>query len=66
MNVGRSIKVALAKKDMNQQDLAKKLKVSKPYVSQLAGKDHAGMGTVALLADAFGMKISEFLALGED
>lgn len=66
MNVGKSIKVALAMKEMNQQDLATKLNVSKPYVSQLAGKEHAGMGTVALLADAFGMKISEFLALGED
>ena len=66
MNVGKSIKVALAKKDMNQQDLAAKLKVSKPYVSQLAGKEHAGMGTVVLLADAFDMKVSEFLSLGED
>lgn len=66
MNVGKSIKVALAKKDMNQQDLAEKLRVSKPYVSQLAGKEHAGMGTVVLLADAFDMKVSEFIALGED
>lgn len=66
MNVGKSIKVALAKKEMNQQDLAAKMNVSKPYVSQLAGKEHAGMGTVSLLAEAFGMKISEFLALGED
>lgn len=66
MNIGKSIKVALAKKDMNQQDLAEKMKVSKPYVSQLAGREHAGMGTVVLLADAFDMKVSDFVALGED
>lgn len=66
MNIGKSIKVALVKKEMSQQDLAEKLKVSKPYVSQLAGKAHAGMGTVVLLADAFDMKVSEFLGLGED
>lgn len=66
MNVGKSIKVALAKKEMNQQDLAAKMKVSKPYVSQLAGSEHAGMGTVVLLAQAFDMKVSEFLGLGED
>lgn len=66
MNVGKSIKVAMAKREMSQQDLAAKLKVSKPYVSQLAGKEHAGMGTVVILADAFDMKVSEFVALGED
>lgn len=66
MNIGKSIKVALAKKEMSQQDLAEKMKVSKPYVSQLAGKAHAGMGTVVLLAEAFSMKVSEFLELGED
>ncbi len=66
MNVGKSIKVALAMREMNQQDLAVKMDVSKPYVSQLAGKQHAGIGTVTLLAEAFGMKVSEFLALGED
>lgn len=66
MNIGKSIKVALAKKEMTQQDLAEKMNVSKPYVSQLAGKAHAGMGTVVLLADAFGMKVSEFVDLGED
>lgn len=66
MNVGKSIKVALAKKEMNQQDLAEKMDVTKPYVSQLAGKAHAGMGTVVILAAAFGMSVSEFIALGED
>jgi len=66
MNIGKSIRVALAKKEMSQQDLAKKMEVSKPYVSQLAGRAHAGMGTVVLLADAFNMKVSEFLELGED
>jgi len=66
MNVGKSIKVALAKREMNQQDLAEKMDVSKPYVSQLAGREHAGMGTVVLLAAAFGMSVSEFIKLGED
>lgn len=66
MNVGKSIKVALAKREMNQADLAEKMKASRPYISQLAGREHAGMGTVVLLADAFDMKVSEFIALGED
>lgn len=66
MNVGRSIKIALIKKGMQQGDLAEKMGVTKPYISQLAGKERAGMGTVALLAIALDMKISDFIALGED
>lgn len=66
MNAGKSIKVALAKREMSQKDLAEKMKTSTPYISQLAGREHIGMGTVVQLAEAFGMKVSEFLALGED
>lgn len=66
MNVGKSIKIALIKQGMEQRDLAEKMKVSKPYISQLAGKEQIGMGTVVLLAEAFSMKVSDFLALGED
>lgn len=66
MNAGKSIKVALAKREMSQKELAEKMKTSTPYISQLVGRDHIGMGTVILLADAFEMKVSEFLALGED
>lgn len=66
MNAGRSLRVALAKKDMNQQDLARDMKVSSAYVSRLANAEKIGMGTVVQLAEFFGMKPSEFLALGED
>lgn len=66
MNAGRSIKVALAKKDMAQKDLAKKMGVSTAYISQLAGREHIGMGTIGLLAEAFNMRVSEFVALGEE
>lgn len=66
MNAGKSIKVALAKREMSQKELAEKMKTSTPYISQLVGRERIGMGTVILLADAFGMKVSEFLALGED
>lgn len=66
MNAGRSLRVALAKKDMTQQDLAKQMKVSSAYVSRLANAEHIGMGTVVSLSEFFGMKPSEFLALGED
>lgn len=66
MNVGRSLRVALAKKDMNQKDLAEKMGVSGAYVNKLANNKSAGMGSVQKLSEFFDMPVSEFLKLGED
>jgi len=66
MNAGKSIKVALAKRSMNQKQLAQKMGVSTAYICRLAAQEHIGMGTVVTLASQFGMKVSDFLALGED
>lgn len=65
MNVGKSLKVALAKREMKQVALAKKMGVGEVYISRLANSEHAGMGTVTKLAAAVEMTVSEFLALGE-
>lgn len=66
MNAGKSLKIALAKREMNQKQLAAKMKVSTAYICRLAAKEKIGMGTVTLLSEAFDMKVSEFVALGED
>lgn len=66
MNVGKSIKVAMAMKGIKQNELARQLQVGDVYMSRLANSEHAGMGTVNKLAHTFGMKVSEFVALGED
>lgn len=66
MNVGKSLKAAMAKRGLKQVDLARKLGVTKVYISTLASSDHAGMGTVNKLANAFDMTVSDFIKLGED
>lgn len=66
MNVGKSLKVALAKKGMRQNELAEKLKVSRQWIGKLANAERAGMGSIEILAATFDMKVSEFLSLGED
>ncbi len=66
MNVGRSLKVALAKRDMSQTQLAKKMNVHVQWVSKLANSETASQATVTGLAEALDMKVSEFVALGED
>lgn len=66
MNVGKSIKVALAQKAMSQAELAKRMGLTHTWVSALANKPKASTATVEALAAQFDMKVSEFVALGED
>lgn len=66
MNVGKSLKMALAKRDMNQIQLAEKMKCTQVWINRLANSESASMGTVTHLAEALDMKVSEFIALSED
>lgn len=66
MNVGKSLKMALAKRDMNQTQLAEKLKCTQVWINRLANSESASMATVTQLAEAMDMKVSDFIKLGED
>jgi transcriptional regulator with XRE-family HTH domain len=66
MNIGKSIKVALAMKGMTQKELAKRLDITPPALSQLAGQESCTGATIGRLATALQMKASEFVALGEE
>lgn len=66
MNIGKSLKVALVKRDMTQTDLAKKMNVHLQWVNKLANSDSASQASIMGLAEALDMKVSEFIALGED
>lgn len=66
MNLRKSIKVALAQRGMEQKALAAKLNMSQSSMSQLAAQESCTGATLQKLADAFGLKVSEFVALGED
>lgn len=66
MNLRKSIKVALAQRSMEQKSLAKQLGMSQSSMSQLAAQQSCTGATLKKLADAFAMKVSEFVALGEE
>lgn len=66
MNVGRSLKIALLKRDLSQTALAEKMNVHVQWVNKLANSESASQATVVGLAEALDMKVSEFVALGED
>lgn len=66
MNVGKSIRVAMAMKNMRNSELAEKLGVTQSTVSVMCSRDTAAGQTLKALAEIFEMKVSELLALGED
>ena len=66
MNIGKSIKVALAMRNMKQNQLAAQLRKTPRWINSLANSEGASTATIEMLASAFSMKASEFVALGEE
>lgn len=66
MNFRKSLKLALAQRDMKQKELAEKLGMLETSLSQLASQTSCTGATLQKIADAFDMKVSEFVSLGED
>lgn len=66
MNIGKSIRKALIDHDMRQNQLAAKMGVGVRWMSRMANSRTTSMQTVEALAAQFDMKVSEFVALGED
>jgi len=66
MNLGKAIKVALAKNDIRQNELAARLGVSDKYISRVCNQENVGMNTIRKIADELDMKVSELVALGEE
>lgn len=66
MNLRKSIKVALAQGGISQKLLAEQLHMTQSSMSQLAAQESCTGATMKKLAKAFGLKVSEFIALGEE
>ena len=65
MNVGKSVKMALAKSEKNTTWLAAQIGVTRQTAWNYATNTDANSKTIKLLAAVFGMSESEFIALGE-
>lgn len=67
MNLGKSIKLGLINKGMTQLSLAKTLGVTPAHLSRVAtGKATMNAAMLERIAAEFGMKVSDFIAMGED
>ena len=66
-DTGKSLRIALAMSNMTRKDFADQMHMTPTHVSRLAtGNQQIGGETLSRVAAVFGMKASEFLALGED
>lgn len=66
MNVGRSINIAMAKRDMRRADLAKVLGTTTQNIKHLIDRDNTSSENLRKLASVFEMSVSDFIKLGED
>lgn len=65
MDIAKSSKVARAQAGMSTADLAEKMGVSAVYINQIENRQNFNSTTIENLARVFGIKDSEFVALGE-
>ena len=66
MNLKRSIKIALAKRDMTGQALAKKLDMSAQQLGRIVRTGKANTVTLEKISEGLEMSVSELIALGEE
>lgn len=66
MHIGRSTRIAMAQRGMRSKDLAQILGMTQTSISLVLSRESSPGGLVKKLAEVFGMKASEFVALGED
>jgi DNA-binding Xre family transcriptional regulator len=66
MDIGKSMRVAMAMRGMRGNQLAEQLHVTAPTVSVMLSRRTCSGQTLQDLADIFGMKVSDFVKLGEE
>ena len=65
MNIGKSLKVAMAINERNTKWVADELDASVSWVNMIKGQIGVNPRSLKRLADLFDMSVSEFVALGE-
>lgn len=66
MNIKKSIRVALAQKDMTQGDLAAKVGMTASNMSLLLNRESIPTSRLSDMAHALDMTVVDLLKLGED
>ena len=65
MDIGRSVRVMLARDNKKAGYLREQLSCSATYASKIRNQEIQGIGTIIKLAAIFNVKVSEFIRAGE-
>lgn len=65
MNIKKSLDMALAKRGQTKKEFAESIGVSKESLYACTYQTNVTTATIERLANGLGMKVSEFIALGE-
>lgn len=66
MNLKKSLRIAIAIKEMTQGDLADQAGYSRQQVTNWITRDRIPQPALVKICDVLGMQVSEFIALGEN
>jgi len=66
MNLQKSFDVALAMRGKKQSDLAKEMKVTNSYISQICNNGSLSIRKLAEISERLEFKLWEFIKLGEE
>lgn len=66
MNIKKSLTIALAQRNMKKQELAEALNVDPRQVSMWQSRNSTTLAMMQAISSTLDMKLSEFIALGED
>lgn len=66
MHLGISLKMALAKRPMRNKTLSELMEVSEPNISRWIKTGSIKMNDVKRICEILDIKVSEFIALGEE
>lgn len=66
MNIGKSIRVAMAMKGLKAKELSEKLGVTQATISVMCSRETSSGQMLKTLSDTFELKVSDFIKLGED
>lgn len=66
MNLGKSLAIAIAQKQIKNKDLAEAMGVKTQQVTNWKGSGAIKQSYLEKICEYFDMKVSEFIELGED
>lgn len=66
MNIKTSLTIALAKRGMSKTQFAEKMGISRARLYNMLAQKNFNQKTIEDIAGALDLKISEFIALGEE